>query len=105
MADGRPGDGEGLPEVGFGSRDLNPTPQGPAVIRNVYWGAWERWREYGSDHWTSKRKWEISLQASLGHRRRPGPLPPEESKVSSRVVFNVHELCAYFRGVGDCWVS
>lgn len=52
----------------------------------------------------SQREWEIGLQASLGHRRRPGPLPPE-SKVSSGVVFNARNLCADFRGAGNCWVS
>lgn len=47
----------------------------------------------------SKRKWEIGPEASIGHRRRPDPRPPE---VNEEVVIYVYDLCADFRGVGDC---
>lgn len=41
-ADGRPGDGEGLPEVGFGSRDTQSyTPRASCHLKCLLWGLGE----------------------------------------------------------------
>lgn len=46
--DGRPGDGEGLPEAGLEAAQLS--------IWGGYWGARARWREYGAGHRTKQKE-------------------------------------------------
>lgn len=91
----RPRDGVGLPEVGFGSRVAEYYTPGASCL------AIGELRQGGGNMVQSKRKWEGCLQAAIGHRRRPGSLPPEKWEASSRVVFTRPVTCVNIR---DWWL-
>lgn len=102
--DGRPGDGQGLSgEVGFTEQKssmLYPRTQRSEI-------ATVELRQDGGNAaqatGQSKGRWEDCLLAPRGHRkRRPGPLPPEESKASSGVVFTRPVTCVDIRGADGC---
>lgn len=106
VANGRSGDGEGLPEVGFGSRDAQSyTPRASCHLKCLLGslGEMEGIRFRPLDKTKGSGKLVFRLLSDTGgdlvhcHQRRARCLQEWFS--------NAHDLCADFRGVGDCRVS
>lgn len=95
----------GSQKWGLEAERLNSTPQWSAVMicllgsLSEMEGGWYRPRNKAKGSGESVCRFLLDTGDLVHcHQRRA-------REVSSRVVFNVHDLCADFRGAGSCWVS